>query len=104
MFDIVVKVVLFLVIVCAAAYSMYRNRPQDMLNAWLEMEKFELIRSKRRFWNSPFPYHHSQIIGVYEVTVKDRSGAIRDGWVRFRMVGKYHEIDLLWNNTLSPLK
>jgi hypothetical protein len=98
-----VLVVALVVLLFPAVYFMYRNRPAKLLKSWLEMENFKLLKSERQRSDiGPFIGDARRTVAIYQVTVKDRSGAIREGWVRFGIDDGFHNIDVRWNKMTSP--
>jgi hypothetical protein len=59
------------------------NLGKSILTKWAQEHGFQIVHSKRAFWTgafNPFTTGRSQV--VFLVTVKDREGRKRSGWVR----------------------
>lgn len=59
------------------------GRPGKIINQWAEQNDFKLIRSKQAyFFKGPFTFSYSEGQPVYRVTVEDKNGLTRSGWLR----------------------
>ena len=69
------------VMIGALAWTFSRSR--SILEQWAEANGFEIIHSEfRNFFRGPFFWTSSKGQTVYYVTVRDREGRERSGWVR----------------------
>lgn len=59
------------------------RRSRDILEDWVDSRGYRLV-SARYCWllRGPFTWRSSQAQCVYRVTVEDRQGRKRDGWVQ----------------------
>jgi len=52
------------------------------LQRWARTNGYRLVASERRYLEGPFPDHNPRGTGIFYVTVEDRDGRVRHGYVR----------------------
>jgi hypothetical protein len=78
-----VLVVLTLVAVSVIASVWYMTRSFSIVERWAERNGYRIIRQDSRvFFRGPFSWNSSNSQDVYRVTVEDRSGNRKSGWIR----------------------
>ena len=75
-----VVLILFLAI---ASIAWHFRRSRSLLDRWAEGNEFRILQSEyRHIFRGPFFWTSSKGQTVYRVTVEDRAGNVRSGWVR----------------------
>ena len=78
-----VLVVLAVIAFAACSMSWHFSRSRTVLETWADENGFEIVRSEYcHFMRGPFFWTTSKGQTIYYVTVRDRSGRVRTGWVR----------------------
>jgi hypothetical protein len=75
---------IMLFVVFAVGVLWWRHaRSNDLLERWAERNGYQIIRRQYRFlFRGPFFLTTARGQAVYYVTVEDREGTVRNGWVR----------------------
>lgn len=72
--------------VCVAVILIHRSTIRSankILRQWAERNQFELLHAERCFFCGGFnPLTTSKTQTVYDITIRDRKGQERSGWVR----------------------
>ena len=75
-----IAVVVVLMFVSLAWHS---SRSATLLRAWAEANGLRILRSENRYmFRGPFSWTTAKGQAVYRVTVEDKAGKVRGGWVR----------------------
>jgi hypothetical protein len=75
--------VLLIVVVAAGSIAWHFGRSRSLLRGWAERNGFRLLHFEyRHLFRGPFFWTTSKGQTVYRVTVEDRAGHVRHGWVR----------------------
>jgi hypothetical protein len=84
MMEQIVGVLFFVVMAAFAVASIvwHFGRSRDVLQKWADDNGFQIIESRYAHWKGPFMWTSSKGQSVYRVTVRDRNGYTRSGWVR----------------------
>ena len=78
-----VLVVLAVIAFAACSMSWHFSRSRTVLETWADENGFEIVRSEYcHFMRGPFFWTTSKGQTIYYVTVRERSGRVRTGWVR----------------------
>ena len=90
-----------------AIWSVMRDetRAAQMLNGWLRDNDFQLLQ-KSTPWikDNPFFMSSNRSQKVFKVTVRDRTGQIRQGWLRcgHALAGvAVDQVEVKWDKTFS---
>ena len=77
--------VVMCIVIIFVCRSMIRaaDKAEKILRQWEERNQFELLRAEKCFFCGGFnPLTTSKTQTVYDVTIRDRKGQERSGWVR----------------------
>jgi hypothetical protein len=75
-------VVLFLIL-AAGSIAWHFSRSRSLLDRWAEQSGYHILQSEyRHLFRGPFFWTTSKGQTVYRVTVEDKAGHVRSGWVR----------------------
>ncbi len=106
-FFLVAVLILFAGVVALAVWGVVRaeSRASQMLEQWLRDNDFQLLQ-KSTPWRKDNPFFASSNRGqkVFKVTVRDKSGAIRAGWLRcgHALAGvAVPQIEVKWDKTAT---
>ncbi len=78
-----VVLILALGAVATLAIVWHFSRSSDLLHQWAERHGYRIVQQEyRNFFKGPFFWTSSKGQTVYYVTVEDRAGHRRNGWVR----------------------
>jgi hypothetical protein len=87
--------------VVVLAIVWHYSRSNDLLHQWAERHGYRIVRQEyRNFFKGPFFWTTSRGQTVYYVTVEDRQGQQRNGWVRCggRFLGLLSDnVDVRWD-------
>jgi hypothetical protein len=75
--------ILLVVALVALSIGWHYSRSNALLHKWADENDFQLLgREYRNFFKGPFLWTTARGQTVYRVTVRDRRGNTRTGWVR----------------------
>ena len=87
--------------VVVLAIVWHYSRSNDLLHQWAERRGYRIVQQEyRNFFKGPFFWTTSRGQTVYYVTVEDRQGQQRNGWVRCggRFLGLLSDnVDVRWD-------
>ncbi|MFD0893284.1 hypothetical protein KBB96_17820 [Luteolibacter ambystomatis] len=96
-------VLMVVVLIAAIIHWCWRlSRARTLLEEWADSSGFRLLESEKRdFFKGPFFWGSSKLQVVYRITVCDRSGRERQGWVRcgdwfFGLMGS--QVEVKWDD------
>src|SRR5690349_6176648 len=76
-------IIVIMLIVVVASLAWHHYRAGELLQNWATMNGYQIVEHERRsLFRGPFFWSSSKNQVIYRVTVRDRRGNTRQGWVR----------------------
>src|SRR5262249_54158005 len=72
-----------ILVLVVGSLAWHFGRSRSLLERWAERNGFRILRSEYRYmFRGPYYWTTSKGQTVYRVTVEDKAGLVRNGWVR----------------------